>query len=487
MKRSDSPQEQSLVGEEIIKALLLLIEEKDADLRGHCARVANLCVNFCTDRSLLDQQEIETLRQAARLHDLGLILVPMAVWQKTEELTDVEADRIRQHPVVAENFVQELSCLRHLASVIRHHHELVDGSGYPDGLSGEAIPKPARILAIANRFETMTSTSLLGESKSRAEALEELKQRAGSHFDASLCDLFVQFIETTPMPFETPDDSGKPDSFRETFKSILQDFRSGKLNPPVMPQVVREIQAVVNRSTSTADDMANAIEKDPIIALRLISVANSPIYRGIQEIRTVRQAIPRLGTRETLNIVQAIANRGLYVTKRVKFKLLMDRLWQHSLAAAYAAKLIAQHLELDEFEKFFMMGLIHDVGKILLVRAFSEAPQIKGIHTDALAVTIQEAHCSVGALLLKRWGFENEFVKAVTMHEAGHFSPVTQKEILVTHLANLLTRKIGFSLFEDNFDFAELESANLLKLDPETLQQIAQETKTIIQEIGQLF
>ena len=78
-----------------------------------------------------------------------------------------------------------------------------------------------------------------------------------------------------------------------------------------MPQVVKEIQAVAKRPNSTSEEIARVIEKDPVISLRLISVSNSPIYRGVTEIQDVKSALPRLGLKETLNIVLAIANKSL--------------------------------------------------------------------------------------------------------------------------------------------------------------------------------
>ena len=90
-------------------------------------------------------------------------------------------------------------------------------------------------------------------------------------------------------------------------------------------------------------------------------------------------------------------------------------------------------------------------------------------------------------MLLKRWGFEDIFIKVVTMHESPEFSPETEKEILVVHLANMLSRNIGYSLFEEEVDFNELDSAKFLQMDPDTLGQIGEEVKGIIQDVAHLF
>lgn len=274
---------------------------------------------------------------------------------------------------------------------------------------------------------------------------------------------------------------------KQIFTTIFKKFMAGKINPPVMPQVVREMQRVIKQPTSGSDELAKVIEIDPVISLRLISVANSPIYRGVTEIRNVKNAIPRLGLKETLNIVIAIANKSLYDTDKVQYKILMDKLWGHSLASAYGAKLIAQNLRLGDPENFFLMGLTHDIGKILLLKAFSGVSKQKRLNMDAIQANIQEAHISLGSLLVKRWGFDDKLINVITHHEDTEFSEDASQEILVVHLANMLTRRLGFSLFEDDVDFARLQSAQILKIAPETVESIGEELKQIIQDVAHLF
>jgi putative nucleotidyltransferase with HDIG domain len=276
-------------------------------------------------------------------------------------------------------------------------------------------------------------------------------------------------------------------SMKQIFTTIFKKFMAGKINPPVMPQVVRDIQEVIKRPASGSDELAKVIEIDPVISLRLISVANSPIYRGVIEIRNVKNAIPRLGLKETLNLVIAIANKGLYETDKVQYKILMDKLWGHSLACAYGAKLIAQNLKLEDPENFFLMGLTHDIGKILLLKAFAGVSKQKRLNMDAIMANIQEAHISLGSLLVKRWGFDDKFIDVITHHEDTNFSEDAPQEILVVHLANMLTRILGFSLFEEEVDFTELQSAQILKIAPETIESIGQELKQILQSVAHLF
>ena len=148
-------------------------------------------------------------------------------------------------------------------------------------------------------------------------------------------------------------------AIRKTFKKILKNFKSGKINAPVMPQVFYEVQRAIKQSTTTVDEVARLVEKDPVLSLRIIAVANSPVYRGIQKIDSLKHAIPRIGLKETHNIIIAISVKNLYQTKRIHFKILMDELWHHSLACAYCAKLLAQEVMLDDPEKYFLKAVLY--------------------------------------------------------------------------------------------------------------------------------
>jgi putative nucleotidyltransferase with HDIG domain len=472
---------------ELLQTLDAIMEERDPALRNHCKRVANNCANFCEKFKLLKEDEIFNLYFAGLLHDFGLIFFPITLLREPEKRTDDEKIQMRKHPGTGEKILSNLSTFKDILPLIRHHHEALDGSGYPDGLRGDEIPWGARILCIFNELDSLIFPFSKASALSIEEAVAEIKKGAGKKFDGNLMDQFGQFIEANPGESEDFLMKKAHASIRDIFAKIIQDFSSGKITPPVMPQVVRDVQSVIKRPNSAAEDVAKVIERDPVISLRLISVANSPVYRGIQEIRNVKEAIPRMGLKETLNVIVAIANKSLYETDRAQFRILMDKLWVHSLASAYASKLIAEHLKLDDSDKFFLMGLVHDIGKSLLLKAFTGISQVKNINFDIIKANIQQGHLSVGGVLLRRWGFDNIFVKVVTMHEGYELTQETEKEILIVHLANMLTRTIGYSLFDDEVDFKELDSAKFLEIDPDKLSKIGEEVKAVIQDVAHLF
>jgi putative nucleotidyltransferase with HDIG domain len=471
---------------DVVKTLVALIEEKDPFLRKHSERVANNCVNFCEEYKIVDPEDLETIYFAGLLHDIGIVAIPIDMLQRTDPLTDEEMIRIKKHPVSGEKVLGNFQYIKDVLPMVRHHHEAMDGSGYPDGLKGGDIPLGARIIGLFNHLDNLVFPRLAEKALSIEDALVEINGQAGQLFDKDLIQNFIGFVEANAGKSEDYLQKKQTGAMRGIFAEILKKFKAGKINPPVMPQVVREMQSVIKQPKSTPEELGQVIEKDPTISLRLISVANSAIYRGITEIRNVKSAIPRLGLKETLNIVLTIANKSIYETENVKFKILMDKLWVHSLACAYGSKLIAQTLKLDDLEKYFLMGLTHDIGKTLLLRAFSEVSQGQSLSMDAIEANIQEAHIGLGSMLLKRWGFDAEFINVISHHEDEEFSPDTVKEILVVHLSNMLTRNIGFSLLEE-IDLAEIQSAKILKLETEKIEAIGEEVKSIMSDVAHLF
>ena len=139
----------------------------------------------------LQGPETEKLGYAALLHDLGKIAVPKAILQKEGKLSEEEFRLIREHPVIGGEIVQEINLLQDMAPLIRHHHERMDGRGYPDGLAGKEIPLGARILAVADSYDAMRTDRPYRKGLTEAEAEAELKRHAGTQFDPEIVYAFI--------------------------------------------------------------------------------------------------------------------------------------------------------------------------------------------------------------------------------------------------------------------------------------------------------
>ena len=177
---------------ETISALALAVDAKDRYSRGHLDRVADHCVMIARKLGL-DVQDIQTLRDAARLHDLGKIGIPDEVLQKTGKLNEQEWILMRKHPEIGESIIKPIRSLSHLCDVVRHHHEKLDGTGYPDGLKGDAISPLARITAVADIYDALTSERPYRSRMSPEQACEELRKMGGK-LDQDIIEAFAEAL-----------------------------------------------------------------------------------------------------------------------------------------------------------------------------------------------------------------------------------------------------------------------------------------------------
>ena len=174
---------------DVLKTLAALIEEKDPFLRKHSQRVGNNCANFCERFKIVDEEDTEKIYYAGVLHDIGFITVPLEILQKPENMV-----WIKKHPVRGEKILANLSYVKDILPMIRHHHEAIDGSGYPDGLKKDNIPLGARVIALFNHFDNLVFPRPSQQATSVVEALDEIMSNAGNLFDEELIQDFLFYI-----------------------------------------------------------------------------------------------------------------------------------------------------------------------------------------------------------------------------------------------------------------------------------------------------
>lgn len=191
MSRSDEKSNEA----QIVDALVATIELRDAYTKGHSKRVAHLAAQLATTLEL-SEQEIQDVYFGGLVHDLGKIGIPDAVLLKPERLSKTEYEMIQQHSTLSGVIIDRMESWRHLIPLVRHHHERMDGKGYPDGLVGEEIPLGARILAIADIYDALTSRRVYRDGISAEKAVELMKSMAEEgHIDPALTEIFLANVE----------------------------------------------------------------------------------------------------------------------------------------------------------------------------------------------------------------------------------------------------------------------------------------------------
>lgn len=188
-----------------VQTLAHALEAKDAYTKGHSARVAAYAGRIAAVLGLPDA-EVQLIELGAELHDIGKIGVREEVLHKPGRLSDEEYRHIMQHTVIGARILEPL--LKHapqILAMVRSHHERMDGTGLPDGLRGEEIPLHARVVSVADGFDAMTTGRPYRPPRGVAEALDEIRQGAGTQWDGAAVDAFLAVCrDVDPLPIPTP-------------------------------------------------------------------------------------------------------------------------------------------------------------------------------------------------------------------------------------------------------------------------------------------
>lgn len=178
-----------------LETITKILEKRDEYTCNHSRNVCRYALKMYEQRYGVGN-EYNMLKTAATLHDIGKIGIPDAILYKPDRLAPEEFDVIKKHSIIAEEILKPLDFGSSISLVIRHHHEHLDGSGYPDGLIGDAIPQASRIIAIADAFDAMHSDRPYRKALSYETCLREISDHKGRQFDSEWADVFLELAQT---------------------------------------------------------------------------------------------------------------------------------------------------------------------------------------------------------------------------------------------------------------------------------------------------
>lgn len=299
-----------------------------------------------------------------------------------------------------------------------------------------------------------------------------------------------QPVKTGTSKPAAPEIKAKPEPKKEVnlMEEIISRFKKGEVNLPTIPQISIQFNALIKKGANLKE-VADFLKKDLAISSKLVNVANSALYRGIEQVSKLEDAIGRLGLGTTRQYVEIIANRSLYTSGNPRFSQTIEQLWKHSLACAFASEYISKILKANSQADIFALGLTHDIGKLILIQVIGEL-EVRGgyskpIDMEKIFSTLNAYHGKFGAVLLKRWHFPDEFITIAMYH--NHMKKVKDPshEYLCVHFANLLANVLGYSIQPaETMDLENSESGYLLRLRSEEIEQIKAETKKYIENIN---
>jgi putative nucleotidyltransferase with HDIG domain len=184
---------------ETVTSLALAIDSKDHYTQGHSHKVAAYAAVIAEALGMQENQ-VEEVRLGGMLHDIGKVGIPEEILNKNGPLNPDEWETMKQHVFFGDRLLEPLTAIAPIREMVFRHHEMFDGSGYPDGLAGEQIPLGARIIAIADAFDTITSERTYKKARTPSAGFSELERCAGTQFDPALVRLFIEAVQALPHP-----------------------------------------------------------------------------------------------------------------------------------------------------------------------------------------------------------------------------------------------------------------------------------------------
>lgn len=184
----------------IIRALASTVDAKDHYTLGHSQKVSEYS-HMIAEELKLPERDREAVKYAGLLHDIGKIALSDEIIKKPSRLTENEFEMVRKHPIVGAKIIKEIDSLAPIVPIVLHHHERFDGKGYPDGLSGEQIPIGARIVFLADAYDTMVSARAYRDMIPPELAISELRKNAGTQFDPKVVDAFIETLRKKEMGY----------------------------------------------------------------------------------------------------------------------------------------------------------------------------------------------------------------------------------------------------------------------------------------------
>ena len=217
---------------QVLRTLSTTIETKDEYTRGHSHRVGEYAALIARELGW-SQEEIINLKNTADLHDIGKIGVPDTILNKPTKLTEDEYIIIKDHTVIGAEILKNITLMPHAAEVARRPHERYDGTGYPDGLKGEDIPLYARVIAVADSYDAMSSRRIYRSVLSRQEICEEIRSNQGKQFDPVIAEVFLRLLTEDRLQVQeadstTPENADQPNMEFEIGKFVSDIMQTMK-------------------------------------------------------------------------------------------------------------------------------------------------------------------------------------------------------------------------------------------------------------------
>ncbi|MDH5302362.1 MAG: HDOD domain-containing protein [Gammaproteobacteria bacterium] len=263
----------------------------------------------------------------------------------------------------------------------------------------------------------------------------------------------------------------KAQSESPTGGSLLDDLKrriyNGEIELPSQPVLLQKLIDMMQDDQASLQAIGGLLEKEPAVSARVLRAANSVQFAGGNKVRTAAEALGRVGLERALNYVMMLSHDQMFKIETSPLKELREKLWRHTLTVAVASKQLGQDLSYSRPDALFAYGLLHDLGKLALLRILQSMPTKLNKSTDMVDVeaALNRLHCEFGGNVFEQWRFPEEFSQVSRYH---HLPPVPAKHgkhLIIVGFCNLLAHEMEFGLTEKLIkELLQTPHAKLLKL-----------------------
>lgn len=387
----------------------------------------------------LDEAEQARVELAARVRDVGMLGLRDAVVLKTEPLTSDDWAQLNRHPGLGAELLATVPETRSLAEIVRAHHERWDGEGYPDGLRGEIIPMLSRVIAVCDAFVAIANDRPHRRGVGRDGALEYVALGRGSQFDPRVVDGLVGALSGQARTGDSPRPAADPEpptgAPGKGHRRSARPGHGGSARPADVRRALAELEvipafglayeralaAITSGGASGRSELTAAIESD--LGLTVVLLRRAQEVPGREPVASVADAVAALTDVQIQTAIKPLPRAAF--PWQTRFEALLQHGRVHAQAVARATERLAHAIEPDDSDALLTAALLHDVGKLVLARAwpaYAARSDARGTPEQRLREerhAFGVDHASLGGLLLERWGLPETLVAATAGHHSG--------------------------------------------------------------------
>jgi putative nucleotidyltransferase with HDIG domain len=486
-------------------ALSAALDARDPKTSGHSNRVAMYAMAILNelgyDESDWSRRQIRShIRVAALLHDLGKVGIPDNILLKHDSLTSGEYDCVKTHPIMGAEILMACYGLRSLVPGVLYHHEHFDGSGYPFGLRGEKIPFMARVIAVADAFDAITTDRPFSAAASHEEGIRILTEKVSSIYDPAIVEALVHAHQKGTLKYvRLPSEAKTTD--RSSYDDVEKIYGRNLQSIPSLPNVLNTVNSLLDDPATSLQEIGKVLSTDEGLASRVLKLVNSAYYGLPRMVSTIPLAMTILGAKAVKSHVVNIAYSDLMCNlagNSEEYSLL----WRHALSTGSWARAIATKSGEVDPEEAFTAGLIHDVGQALCLRfrpdaygklvreAYKSGKPLLGVEKEVVGID----HTRLGAWAASRWRLPEPLVNAVAWHHdpglVDEESGDIYRLVRVIHMADIAARAMHASVPFTRFMLVEISPLVLRELGSEyliNLETMQEQVKEIEEDLESML